>query len=234
MSSVKKIHYFQHVPFEGLGLIEEWIAKKGLSLSATKFYENPILPNHEDYDGLIIMGGSMSIHDDSMYNWLAEEKQHIKKAIELNKPILGICLGAQLIASVLRAKIIKAEQKEIGWFPIAWHDTAINNPIFYGLNPAMNVFHWHGEKFIIPEGAIHLASSQACENQAFLYNKNVLGLQFHLEMNEESIDKIIKNCGDEITISRTIQSAETIRANNKNIPACKTALYKILGGLFLE
>jgi GMP synthase-like glutamine amidotransferase len=224
-----KIHYFQHVDFEGLSLIEDWIKDRRYQLSATSFYEDYNIPNVNDYDALIIMGGPMSVHDEGIYPWIKVEKEHISKAIKAGKHILGVCLGAQLIADVLGAKITNAPTKEIGWFPIAWSDTAMGHKIISGLNSAMNVFHWHGEQFEIPKGAIHLASSNACETQAFLYNEKVLGLQFHLEMNEKSIDKIIANCGDEITIpSPTIQSEEMIKGKIANIAACKRTLYRLL------
>ncbi len=224
-----KIHYFQHVEFEGLGLIKEWAKERGHKISSTKFYEKYNIPNTNDYDALIIMGGSMSVHDEEIYPWLKKEKQHIKQAIENKKPILGICLGAQLIADALGAEISNAPVKEIGWLPIAWSDEAMGNKILAGINSAMNVLHWHGEQFSIPEGATHLASSKACANQAFLYGSNIIGLQFHLEMDENSINEIIKNCGNEIaTPSPAIQSAETIKEKSTNIAACKRALFSLL------
>lgn len=224
-----KIHYFQHVEFESLGSIEYWAASRNRKLSATRFYENDAIPDIKSYDALVIMGGPMSVHDEKIYPWLTEEKEHIAQAIKAGKPVLGICLGAQLIADVLGAKVTNAPLKEIGWFPIAWSDSAMGHKIISGLNPAMNVFHWHGEQFEIPKEAIHLASSKACANQAFLYNDKVLGLQFHLEMNESAIDKIIANCGREIaTPSPTIQSVETIKEKIGNTAACELALFKIL------
>ena len=224
-----KLHYFQHVPFEGLSLIEDWANARGHTLLATKFYEKHIIPEIDSYDVLIIMGGPMSVHDDGVYPWLKEEKEHISKAIKAGKHILGVCLGAQLIANVLGAKVSNAPVKEIGWFPIAWSDATMGHKIIAGLNAAMSVFHWHGEQFDIPKNAIHLASSKACPNQAFLYNEKVLGLQFHLEMNEAAIDKIIENCSDEITTpSPTIQSAETIKEKISNMTSCQAALFKLL------
>ncbi len=224
-----KIHYFQHVHFEGLGLIKDWADTRGHKLSATKFYEKHTIPNVDDYDALIIMGGSMSVHDEKIYQWLNDEKKHLKQAIKAGKPILGVCLGAQLIADVLGAKISPAPVKEIGWFPIAWSDVAMGNKIIAGLNPAMSVFHWHGEQFAIPDGATHLASSKACTNQAFLFGDRILGLQFHLEMNEKSIDTIIANCGNEISApSPTIQSEKVIKEKIANTASCERALFRML------
>lgn len=230
-----KIHYLQHVTFEGSGVIADWVATKGYHLSSTKLYEAQPLPNIQDYDILIVMGGPMSVHDGDTHAWLSDEKKHIKRAIDAGKYVLGICLGAQLIADVLGATVSPMTDKEIGWFPIAWHDAAMGTPLLAGLNPAMNVLHWHGEEFTIPEGAINLASSRACPNQAFLYNEKVLGLQFHLEMNEQSLDKIIENCGEEIvTPSSTVQSAQTIQNKSRNIASCESALFKILDNWLAE
>lgn len=224
-----KIHYFQHVGFEGLGLIADWVQERGHDISETKFYDGHALPATGSYDALIIMGGSMSVHDENEYPWLKDEKEHIKQAIKSGKPILGICLGAQLIAEALGAKISPAPAKEIGWFPIAWSDAAMGHRLISGLNPAMSVFHWHGEQFSIPNGAIPLASSKACANQAFLYQDRILGLQFHLEMDEDAIENIIRNCGSEITSpSTSVQSQKTIKENIKNIAPCKRALFSIL------
>ncbi len=210
-------------------MIADWAQMKEYKIAVTKFYENDAIPDLSAYDALVVMGGPMSIHDEAIYPWLADEKKHISNAINAGKRILGICLGAQLIADVLKAKVFPAPAKEIGWFPIAWRDEAMGNKLLSGINAAMNVFHWHGEQFTIPDGAIHLASSKACTNQAFLYKERVLGLQFHLEMDEASIENIIKNCTNELgAISESIQTAEKIRENNRNIFACKTALFKLL------
>src|SRR5665213_1473810 len=113
-----RIHYFQHVHFEGPGNIEEWCNKHGHSLTATKFYEDFKLPSLTDIDWLVIMGGPMSVNDEEEITWLAAEKQFIQKAIQAEKTIIGICLGAQLLADVMGSKVYQNTYKEIGWFPI--------------------------------------------------------------------------------------------------------------------
>jgi len=224
-----KIHYIQHVSFEGLGLIAKWAQVRNHSISGTKFYEKYKFPAIGDYDALVIMGGPMSVHDTADHDWLEPEKEHIRQAINAGKHVLGICLGAQLIADVLGAKVSKARAKEIGWFPIAWSDSAMGHKIISGLNPAINVLHWHGEEFAIPKDALHMASSKACANQAFFYKERVLGLQFHMEMDAGAIEDLIENCGDEIAKPfPSIQTAEVIRENKNNIHACESALFKLL------
>ncbi|MGH1441694.1 MAG: type 1 glutamine amidotransferase [Cellvibrionaceae bacterium] len=204
-----RIHYFQHVPFEDLAMIAIWAKNKGYSLTSTEFYKKDyVLPTVDDYDVLIIMGGPMSVSD--KYSWLADEKNCIKAAIDSGKYVLGICLGAQLIAQVLGAEVKPNTHKEIGWHPIAFSDAIVGHPIISGLNYSMTVFHWHGECFSIPEGAINIASSAACTHQGFLHQDKVLGLQFHLEMDEAAVKKIVNACGDELVASDYIQNAETI------------------------
>src|SRR5690606_32591469 len=113
--------------------------------------------------------------------WMKEEKKLIEKAILKGKRVIGICLGAQLIADVLGARVFPNKEKEIGWFPIELTEEGQKSPFFAGFNKTETVFHWHGDTFEIPKGAEHIASSKVCENQAFLFDHKVLGLQFHLE-----------------------------------------------------
>lgn len=209
--SILRIHYFQHVAFEGLGMIREWAQHRGCELNCTAFYQPDWkIPDLKNYDALIIMGGPMGVYDERDYPWLSEEKVHIRAAIEAGKPILGICLGAQLIAAALGAKVSSMPHKEIGWFPVATTDDGAGHPILNGINYAMDVLHWHGDRFEIPAGALHLMSSRACDNQAFVYDNHVLGLQFHLEMDEPAIQEITSACGHELIESATVQSAATL------------------------
>ena len=209
--SILRIHYFQHVTFEGLGMIREWAQRRGCDLSCTTFYESGWkIPDLQSYDALIIMGGPMGVYDERDYPWLSAEKAHIRAAIDAGKPVLGICLGAQLIAAALGVKVSSMPNKEIGWFPVAITDEGAGHPILKGINYAMDVLHWHGDRFEIPAGALHLMSSRACDNQAFVYDDRVLGLQFHLEMDEPAIQGITAACGHELIESATVQSAATL------------------------
>lgn len=214
-----RIHYLQHVPFEGPAMIATWANARGYSLSNTALYEHDhSLPSLDEFDMLVVMGGPMSVHDEAEYAWLASEKALITQAIEQGKHVLGICLGAQLIAQVLGANVVANEQKEIGWFPINWQMTQDTlsptnelSKLFNGLANPMTVLHWYGERFEIPSGAQHIASSKACHNQGFLYQNTVLGLQFHLEMNSAAIDNILNACGDELVNGAYIQNEAQIR-----------------------
>ncbi len=160
------------------------------------------------------MGGPMGIYDHDEYPWLAAEKAFIKEVIDQNKPVLGICLGAQLIADVLGADVRPGTHKEIGFYecrasvPLASDERGSRSAFF---SESFIAFHWHGDTFGIPEGAVRLASSEATQNQAFLYKDNVLALQFHLETTEESLMRLYKNAADEIEDAPFIQCLEEMQ-----------------------
>jgi GMP synthase-like glutamine amidotransferase len=226
-----RIHYLQHVPFEGLGSITEWVSLNGHELSSTQFFINSNMPEPDDIDWLIIMGGPMGVYDEEKYNWLASEKQLIKKAIEAGKTIIGVCLGAQLIAEVLEAKVYPNQYKEIGWYPLKLNPEALENNLFKGFAEKLTVFHWHGDTFDLPSNAMWLASSDACKNQAFLYNEKVLGLQFHFEMTEPALNEMIEKSSAELRPTPFIQTAEMILNNRNLIEDNKRALFTILDRL---
>ena len=219
-----KIHCYQHVPFEDLGCIKDWIKKSRHELTYTRFY-NKEQPAENDYDLLIILGGPMGVYDEDAYPWLKEEKVSIKAAIAANKPIIGICLGAQLIADVLGAKVYPNKEKEIGWFGI----NTIGSPI-WGVEAArFPVFHWHGDTFDLPEGATLLASSGACPHQAYLYKEKVLGLQFHFEVTQESLESMLKEGQEELAAGGTyVQDDQTIRSNAGYISDNNQRMFQIL------
>jgi len=203
-----RIHYLQHVPFEGLGSMEEWFAERRHTVSATHLYNGEQLPEQNSFDWLVVMGGPMGVADEDRYPWLKPEKHFIRATIDSGKPVLGICLGAQLIADALDAAVTGNPQREIGWFPITVAEDARSTAVGKVLADNPEVFHWHGDRFAIPEGAVPLAASEACDNQGFLYDNRVLGLQFHLETTELSARELILNCGDELDGSEFVQGAE--------------------------
>jgi len=171
-----RIHYFQHIPFENLAIIEDWICKKGHTLSCTKFYEDIRLPPVDELDWLIIMGGFMGAYDEEEFPWLKKEKEYIREAVNNNKVVLGICLGSQLIASALGAKVYQNNEKEIGWHKIKMTEAAREFSIFNCIPDEFTFFQWHGDTFEIPESAVRIAESDACSNQGFIYKDRVIGL----------------------------------------------------------
>ncbi len=206
-----RLHFLQHVPFEGLAHIKNWADRRSITVSKTALYSGDRFPFMDDFDILVVMGGPMNIYEHRQFPWLTPEKKFIEKAISASKPVLGICLGAQLIADVAGAKIYPDKYKEIGFFDIERTTQDDNSDLFESIPESFCAFHWHGETFDIPKDAIHLAQSTSCKNQAFQLGDRVLGLQFHLEATPASIDKLITNCSDEIIDAPYIQSAEKMR-----------------------
>ena len=203
-----RAHYLQHVPFEGPGSIAPWLEAAGYQITATKFYESTRLPLPEQIDLLIIMGGPMSVNDEERFPWLRIEKQFIRQVIQSGRAVLGICLGAQLIASALGESVYPNRRKEIGWFPV--EGIAVKNKAVFSFPPRVEVFHWHGETFDLPDGAVLLAKSEACRNQAFQIGRAVIGLQFHLETTPESAQAIVTNCRAELLPSKFVQPEPAI------------------------
>ncbi|GAC1706498.1 MAG: hypothetical protein NVS9B7_15890 [Flavisolibacter sp.] len=161
-----------------------------MQVSATKIWESVWFPELKEFDGLIIMGGPMNVYDEVLYPWLQMEKQLILASIKANKSVLGICLGAQLIANVLGSKIFKIQHKELGWFPIEIKDS-LNQWLHSQIQSPMEVFHWHSDSFDLPQGAINHAGSKACDHQLFTTSGRVVGIQFHLEVLPETLSLML-------------------------------------------
>jgi GMP synthase-like glutamine amidotransferase len=193
-----RVLIFRHVPFEDAGLIAPVLEESGVGFDYADLYRDGApLPDTTAYDGLIFMGGPMSANDPLPY--LDREKDFIAQAAVRGQPLLGVCLGSQLIARSLGASVGRNPEKEIGWFDIHFTEAAAGDALFGGLAGPENVFHWHGETWDLPPGAVRLAGSKACPNQAFRAGRNIYGLQFHLEVTPAMIANWLvqeQNCGD--------------------------------------
>ena len=196
-ASPLRIHAFLHVPFEGLGSLEPWIKSRGHKLSYTRFYAGE-KPPRGDVDWLIVMGGPMSVSDEAAHPWLKEEKRYLESTLALDKAVLGICLGAQLMAETLGARVYRNREKEIGWFPVKLEEQAQGSWPAAAFAPEFTAFHWHGDTFDLPAGALHLARSEICLNQAFLHGDRALALQFHPEVTPASLGALAENCKEEL------------------------------------
>lgn len=204
------VHILQHAPFEGLAGIEPLLAQNSAQITATRFFENHALPSLQGLDLIIAMGGPMSVNDEAELPWLIDEKRFVREAVKSGVPVLGVCLGSQLIASALGARVYRNSQKEIGWFPIE-SVSADNNQ--FRFPERLPVFHWHGETFDLPTGAVHLARSAACKNQAFQVGRRTLALQFHLEVTPDAVQSFVDYCGTELRPAPFIQTkAELLSA----------------------
>jgi GMP synthase-like glutamine amidotransferase len=222
-----KVHTLMHVSYEGLGSMEPWLKNQGAEMSFTHLYQGQELPETTYFDLIVIMGGPMSVHDTEEFTWLVQEKSWIKKALEEGRKILGICLGAQLLAEALGAEVIPAPEREIGWFPIKKvkeNQTALGN-IF---PEVLTVFHWHGETFSLPEGTQLLAASKACRNQAFTMGENILGLQFHLETTPELALNLIQHSHEAYGLKEFIQSRDEIKASPFHFQQINGLMEKIM------
>ncbi len=215
-----RINSLLHEPFEDTGYIRVWAENSGHLFSETCLFSGERLPSSEEYDLLVVMGGSMNIYEEEKYPWLSAEKRFIKSAIDSGKNVIGICLGAQLIASVLGAEVTKNKGPEIGWFAVEKTDDCKNNDLCSRIPDHFFSLHWHGDTFAIPEGSIHLFKSAACKNQGFLYGNSVLGLQFHPEVTRKNLKDFVDNCPDYIVEdSEYVQTVAEILDESHIAPA---------------
>ncbi|NQU44057.1 type 1 glutamine amidotransferase, partial [bacterium] len=211
--------------------IGAWARKRSHELTCTRLCAGEPPPPLAAFDLLLIMGGAMNIHEHEKHPWLVEEKALIRRAIDSNKALLGICLGAQLLADVLGGTVTRNLHKEIGWHPIRLAEEALDHPFLTGWPRELTVFHWHGDTFSPPPHSVSIGSSAACANQGFIYDDRVVGLQFHLEYQTQSIEAMLENCKNELVPGPWIQSPEEIRAGCARIPELHGLLYSMLEGL---
>ena len=190
-----RIAVLQHVEFEGPAAVADWAAGRGFRVRIFHLHHDPTLPSLSDFDMLTVMGGPMSANDEAQLGWLGPEIALVRQAIAADKTVLGICLGAQIIAKALGARVYPGSAKEIGWFPV---QRTGSHPLFDGLPDCFTPFHWHGEAFDLPHEATLLANSKITQSQAFAIGQHVLGLQFRMEATEESVRALLKGAAHEI------------------------------------
>ncbi len=226
-----RIRCLQHVPFEGPAAIADWANGQEYELTISHLYEGVPLPELGDFDALVIMGGPMSVNDEDSYDWLRVEKRLVRDAVEAGHPVFGVCLGAQLIAAAMGARVYPGPEKEIGWFPVRRvTDAGLGSLLPESFTP----FHWHGETFDLPAGAVRLAETDVTSNQAFQLGDNVVGMQFHIEATPASVGALVENCQDEIDAGRFMQPAEALLDCSEKTAAVNPILYSLLDSLFLQ
>ncbi|EDY21666.1 glutamine amidotransferase class-I [Chthoniobacter flavus Ellin428] len=223
-----RIHSLEHQPEEGPAKIADWAAARGHTLNRTALYAAEAPPSLEAFDLLVIMGGGMNIYQHRDHPWLVTEKEFLRRAIDAGKPILGICLGAQLLADVLGGKVYQNAEKEIGWFPVSFRE---RTGLFAQFPETMNVMHWHGDTFSLPPNARLIADSTGCAHQAFVWGDRVVGLQFHLEMGAVNVADLATVAAEDLTPGRFVQSAAQLTETPSDLPMAHATLCSLLDAL---
>ncbi len=210
------ISLLQHADFEGPGLISTWAATCNHRVTVHHLYRGDPLPAPGDFDLLVVMGGEMNIYQYRDWPWLQAESAFIKSALADAKKVVGICLGAQLIADALGARVVQNAQIELGWLPVTWTDEA--RAAFPDLPASSTVLHWHGDTFALPPGATRLAASEGCPEQGFLIKDKCLGLQFHMEVDPSLVKQFVSSQvewpeGPYVQTPETILSEASLRCD---------------------
>ena len=213
-----RVHVLQHVEFEGLGSIAAWLRQQHARVSYTHFFAGDALPDSLDFDLLIVLGGPMSVHDTAQFPWLRAEQQFLRLAMQQQIAILGICLGAQLLATALGARVENNAEVEIGWLAVECHAA-----VPFKFPTSLSVLHWHGETFALPSQALSFASSARCRNQAFQIGTNIIGLQFHLEANAATVAQLLQHCAADLARLSYFMSAEKLQQDSARYAASANA-----------
>ena len=221
-----RVHWLQHVPFEGLGTITSWAEQNNHIFTSTRFWAVETLPEPADIQMLVVMGGPMGVYDEDEYSWLRGEKHFIRAVADNGAGILGVCLGAQLLAEVFGAEVYKNKEQEIGWYPVS-RSAKVPDWLVDVFPGELNVLHWHGDTFDIPAGGTGFCSSAACVNQGFVIGDRLIGLQFHLELRLEDLAVMIDNCRVELVPGPWIQNEGGIISHSTGFMERK----KILAGI---
>ena len=219
------IHSLEHDPLDGPGIVLEWAQERGHTFGRTALHAGEALPAIDAVGMLVVMGGPMSVHQHRDFPWLPFEKQFLAAAIKAEKPVLGICLGAQLLADVLGGKVFQNSQKEIGWFPVRIIDRA---PPFADFPETLMTMHWHGDTFTLPADARRVAESDATANQAFVFGERIVGLQFHIEIaaiTPADLDGLKTPPG------RHVQTREQLLATPAEMAATRAAFFGLLDAM---
>ena len=229
-------HCLQHLPDEGPGYAAEWLAAHGHSLTFTRLFEPyPSFPALSEFDGLLILGGAMSVHDEASFPWLREEKAFLQQVLRAGKVTLAICLGAQLVAQALGGEVRRNPEPEIGYWTVRFSAKALQHPLLRGWPDKATVLHWHLDTFTVPPGALRVGMSAGCAAQGFVWGDGIIGLQFHPEMTEEMVENLMQFEGHETAEEQEfVQTAEQIRAKLKSGWKGRKLLEQLLENLIAE
>jgi len=222
----------RHVPHEGPGLVADALERAGVPFEFVDVFDRP-LPriDREQPAGLVVMGGPMGVHSTDRYPALTHEVEWIRQAVDRQLPLLGICLGSQLLAKALDADVYRAPRKEIGWAPVYATEQTPSDPLLSAVPPTLQVLHWHGDTFDLPAGAAHLASSDVCPHQAFRAGPCAWGLQFHLEVTAAIIEQWLAEAGmrGELEALAGVDAATIRRDTQQHLAAMHAVAAEVFG-----
>jgi len=226
-------HCLQHLPDEGPGHAGSWLATHGHALSYTRLFElNPVFPALDEFDGLLILGGAMSVHDEAEFPWLAPEKEFLHGALQAGKITLAICLGAQLVALALGGEVRPNPEPEIGFWTVRFSAKARTHPLLRGWPDKAAVLHWHADTFTVPPSAVRVGMSAGCAAQGFVWGDGIIGLQFHPEMTEEMVAHLINFENHEAAEEQEfVQTAAQIRSKLKSVWKGRMLLETLLANM---
>ncbi|MBI4488477.1 MAG: gamma-glutamyl-gamma-aminobutyrate hydrolase family protein [Deltaproteobacteria bacterium] len=219
----------QHIDCETLGTIADALRAEGLSTQLIQtFKDQPVPGEIGEALGLIVMGGPMAVYEQDRFPFLRQEIRLIENALQEEKPILGVCLGSQLLAAALGAKVTKGRKKEIGWYPISLTDAAMTDPLWSGMQSPFVAYHWHGDIFELPRAAFSLASSDLTRCQAFRCGDHAYGFLFHMEVTEKIIGQMVETFTDEL-IEEDIDGDEIVRQEKDYLPSLQRIGEQVFG-----
>jgi GMP synthase (glutamine-hydrolysing) len=226
----RNILILRHVPREPAGTLETILTDAGLVYQYVDLFEEvprdlPLIHSV----GLVVLGGPMNVDDVEQYPFLAREVGWIQAAMDQHLPVLGVCLGAQLLAKALGSRVYPNAQKEIGWHPIELTPRAVEDPLF-SADGVQTVFQWHGDTFDLPQGAVHLARSPLCANQAFRFGSRAWGLQFHIEMTAAMVEDWLNEAERSGELAEAnVDPQEVRRQTPMELPGLQAMANRVLG-----
>lgn len=226
---MQNVAIFQHAEGEWIGSMRHWFADKPFQLTTYRLDQADPLPSIDEFDWLLIMGGPMSTYDETNYAWLIGEKQLISEAIDANKIVLGICLGSQLIASALGAKVYANTQQEIGWFPVNKTDAEAT-----WMPEDLQPLSWHGDCVELPENSSSFADSAITPCQGFYYGKRIWALQFHLEVEPGTVEAFLALESHPLPATEYVQNESRLMDNNEQLKQSQQAMFALLDLLYRE
>ncbi|MBI5970021.1 MAG: gamma-glutamyl-gamma-aminobutyrate hydrolase family protein [Deltaproteobacteria bacterium] len=216
---MQKSLVIQHVRSEGLGIIAPLLAAAGLAPDVIRVYKGEKPPRSiEPYSALIVLGGPMGVYEEDVYPFIRDELRLIESALKNSTPMLGVCLGSQLLAKAAGAAVYKGKKKEIGWYDAALTKEGLSDGLLLGFPKRMRVFQWHGDTFDVPKDAVNLASTGLFPNQLIKVGRAAYGVQFHLEVTEAMIkDWLEVNSGELKSLKGEISPARILKETPENI-----------------